>query len=43
VERVKNNGAQVLVFSSLHPSGEQLTNLTGIAAILHFPVDFEEE
>ena len=34
----------MLVFSSLHTSGEQLTQLTGIAAILHFGLpDLERE
>jgi stalled ribosome rescue protein Dom34 len=27
-----------VVFSSLHPSGEKLKNITGIAAILRFDV-----
>lgn len=37
-------GGRVLIFSSLHTSGEQLTQLTGIAALLHFPMpDLEEE
>lgn len=44
VEHVRSLGGKTLVFSSLHTSGEQLSNLTGIAAILHFPMpDLEEE
>lgn len=38
VEKVREMGAEVHVFSALHVSGEQLGNLTGVAAILHFPV-----
>ncbi|KJE95493.1 translation factor pelota [Capsaspora owczarzaki ATCC 30864] len=38
VENVKANGGVVRIFSSLHVSGEQLSNLSGIAAILRFPV-----
>jgi protein pelota len=39
-----NLGGNVLVFSSLHTTGEQLTQLTGIAAILHFGLpDLETE
>ncbi|KAI8865580.1 hypothetical protein GQ42DRAFT_91468 [Ramicandelaber brevisporus] len=37
-EDVKNQGGEVLIFSSLHGSGEQLNQMSGIAAILHFPV-----
>jgi hypothetical protein len=34
----------VLIFSSMHVSGEQLSMLTGIAAILRFPLpDIENE
>merc|ERR1711971_450312 len=38
VEAAKRNGADVQIFSSLHVSGEQLTQITGIAAILRFPM-----
>eukprot|EP01096_Ripella_sp_DP13-Kostka_P005883 TRINITY_DN2049_c0_g1_i1.p1 TRINITY_DN2049_c0_g1~~TRINITY_DN2049_c0_g1_i1.p1 ORF type:complete len:505 (-),score=237.27 TRINITY_DN2049_c0_g1_i1:147-1580(-) len=38
VEKSKAAGIDVLIFSSLHVSGQQLDQLTGIAAILHFPV-----
>ncbi|XP_027037348.1 protein pelota homolog [Pocillopora damicornis] len=38
VESVKENGAEVRVFSSLHVSGEQLGQLSGVAAILRFPM-----
>jgi protein pelota len=36
-------GGKVFIFSSLHTTGEQLSNLTGVAAILHFAMpDLEE-
>ncbi|XP_068100192.1 protein pelota homolog [Hyperolius riggenbachi] len=38
VDSVKENGGTVRIFSSLHVSGEQLNQLTGVAAILRFPV-----
>jgi len=38
VESVKDAGGAVHVFSSMHVSGEQLSQLTGIAAILRFPL-----
>ncbi len=38
VDAARDNGAHVHVFSSLHVSGEQLAQLSGIAAILRFPV-----
>ncbi|KAI8899057.1 hypothetical protein BC833DRAFT_587289 [Globomyces pollinis-pini] len=44
VEQVRSLGGTALVFSSLHTSGEQLTQLTGIASILHFGLpDLEQE
>lgn len=49
VESIKYQGATVLIFSSMHDTGEQLTQLTGVAAILRFPIadlddeDWEEE
>lgn len=44
VDKVKENNGQVKIFSSLHVSGEQLMQLTGIAAILRFPMpDIEDE
>ncbi|KAI8816465.1 uncharacterized protein EV422DRAFT_283425 [Fimicolochytrium jonesii] len=43
VEQVRSSGGTVLVFSALHTTGEQLQQLTGVAAILHFPLpDIEE-
>ena len=43
VDRVRENNGQVRIFSSLHVSGEQLLQLTGIAAILRFPMpDLED-
>ncbi|GBC05123.1 hypothetical protein RclHR1_06050001 [Rhizophagus clarus] len=44
VESVRAGGGKVMIFSSLHVSGEQLNQLTGVAAILNFPLpDIEEE
>ncbi|CAG0914732.1 unnamed protein product [Notodromas monacha] len=44
VDSVRDNGGDVKIFSSLHVSGEQLDQLTGVAAILRFPMpDLEEE
>ncbi|KAL0382722.1 UNVERIFIED_CONTAM: protein PELOTA 1 [Sesamum calycinum] len=38
VDSVKASGGTAHVFSSMHVSGEQLAQLTGIAAILRFPL-----
>eukprot|EP01127_Copromyxa_protea_P010871 TRINITY_DN2695_c0_g1_i1.p1 TRINITY_DN2695_c0_g1~~TRINITY_DN2695_c0_g1_i1.p1 ORF type:complete len:403 (+),score=79.33 TRINITY_DN2695_c0_g1_i1:11-1219(+) len=38
IQKARDSGAVVLVFSSLHISGAQLDDLTGIAAILRFPM-----
>jgi protein pelota len=38
IDSVKHSGGRVSKFSSLHISGEQLNNFTGIAAILRFPI-----
>lgn len=38
VESVREMGGHIHIFSAMHPSGEQLSQLTGIAAILRFPV-----
>lgn len=43
VEAVKGQGVVAHIFSSLHPSGEQLLQLGGIAAILRFPLPEIEE
>ncbi|CAO3599233.1 unnamed protein product [Absidia cylindrospora] len=44
VEDVRAAGGKVFVFSSLHVSGEQLNQLTGVAAILTFPLpDIEDD
>lgn len=63
VENVKSYGGEVLIFSSMHESGQrqsspiqsdgkseflmnkgksELNQLTGIAAILNFPLDIED-
>jgi hypothetical protein len=38
VESVRENGGTVHKFSSLHVSGEQLSQMSGVAAILRFPL-----
>ncbi|KAI9497958.1 hypothetical protein BDB00DRAFT_802776 [Zychaea mexicana] len=44
VESVRNTGGDVRVFSSMHVSGEQLNLLSGVAAILTYPLpDIELE
>lgn len=42
VEDVRSQGGEVAIFSSMHESGRQLNGLTGIAAILMFPMDVEQ-
>ena len=48
VEEVESGGGKSFVFSAAHSSGEQLNQLTGVAAILRFPLpeledqEFEE-
>lgn len=42
VESVRENGGDVKIFSTLHVSGEQLTQLSGVAAILRFPLPEDE-
>lgn len=43
VESVRENGGQVYIFSSLHVSGQQLQQVSGVAAILRFPMpDLDE-
>lgn len=43
VESVRANGGQVFVFSSMHVSGQQLQQVSGIAAILSYPLpDLDE-
>jgi protein pelota len=41
VEAVEQKGGEVVIFSSMHESGQQLNSLTGIAAILTYPLDVE--
>ncbi|KAK9873137.1 hypothetical protein WA026_021372 [Henosepilachna vigintioctopunctata] len=43
VDSVRDSGGEVKIFSSLHISGEQLDQLTGVAAILRFPMPELEE
>jgi len=42
VETVKRMGAKVYIFSSMHVTGEQLSQLGSIAAICKFAVTLEE-
>lgn len=44
VDGVKVTGGEALILSGAHVSGEQLDQLSGIAAILRFPLpDLEDE
>lgn len=44
VESVRDNGGNVRLFSSLHVSGEKLGQVSGVAAILRFPMpEIDEE
>ncbi len=44
VEGVRESGGEALVFSGAHVSGEQLDQLSGVAAILRFPLpDLEDQ
>lgn len=43
VDSVRDAGGEVKIFSSMHISGEQLSQLTGVAAILRFPMPELEE
>lgn len=40
-ESVQQFGGEVLVFSSMHSTGTRLNELTGVAAILTYPLDME--
>ena len=40
-EKVQEFGGEVMIFSSMHTSGEKLNNLSGIAAILRFPLNLD--
>lgn len=41
VDDVRTRGGEAIIFSSMHESGVQLNLLTGIAAILTYPLDIE--
>lgn len=44
VEEVEKGGGSAVIFSGAHVAGEQLTQLTGVAAILRFPLpDLEDQ
>ena len=43
VDDVREYGGEVKIFSSMHVSGEQLEQLTGICAILRFPMQELED
>lgn len=38
VDEVRDSGGEVLLFSDMHESGKQLLELTGVAALLRFPL-----
>jgi protein pelota len=42
-EKVQENGGTVLIFSIAHVSGQQLQKLSGVCAILRFPVTIEND
>lgn len=41
VEAVRARGGEAIIFSSMHESGQQLDQISGIAAILTYPLDVE--
>ena len=41
VEDIEAKGAQIFVFSENHVSGQKLKEITGIAAVLRFPIDLD--
>lgn len=41
VDSVREKRGEVVMFSSMHETGQQLNQLTGVAAILTFPLDVE--
>ncbi|KAF7818703.1 protein PELOTA 1-like [Senna tora] len=43
VKSVKKGGGKALVYSSMHVSAEQLAQLTGVAAILRFPLPYLDD
>ncbi|KYR02739.1 putative translation factor [Tieghemostelium lacteum] len=43
VESVKENKGEVKIFSGQHVTGEQLSKLSGVAAILRYPLELEDE
>jgi len=43
VDGARDSGGVVRIFSSLHVSGEQLGQLSGVAAILRFPLPDPED
>jgi len=44
VEQAREAGAEVVMFSAMHVTGEQLGQLSGVAATLRFPImDLDEQ
>ena len=43
IEDVGSSGGDVMIFSSLHVSGQRLQQLSGVGACLRFPVPFDED
>ena len=42
-DAVRDLGKEVLIFSSLHQSGEQLDSVSGVACLLMYPLDLDEQ
>ena len=42
VEEIKQQGAEIFMFNETHESGARLKDITGIAAILRFPLDIDK-
>jgi len=42
VEDCREAGAEVLIFSALHVSGQQLEQMSGVAALLRFPLNADD-
>ena len=38
LKNIENKGGKIQIISSLHPAGEQLEKLGGMAALLRFPI-----
>lgn len=44
LDQIENNGGKIVVFSTMHTSGDELDKLTGLACILKYPIrDLDED